>query len=46
MEELKKKLTKNLSQYSRCPGREFNPERPEYEAGILTTPLRRTVASL
>jgi hypothetical protein len=34
---------KNLSQDSRCPGRDFNPGPPEYEAGVLITRPRRLV---
>jgi hypothetical protein len=32
-----------LSPDSRCPGRDFNPGHPEYEAGLLTTRPQRTV---
>jgi hypothetical protein len=35
LEELKK-TTKDLSQDSRSPDRDFNPGPPEYEAGMLT----------
>jgi hypothetical protein len=39
-----RKNTKNLSQDSRCPGRDLNLGPPEYEAGVLTTRPRRSVA--
>jgi hypothetical protein len=32
-----RETTRNLSQHSRFPGRDLNPERPEYEGGTLTT---------
>jgi hypothetical protein len=35
--------TNNLNQISRSPGRDFNPEPPEYEAGVVTTGPRRSV---
>jgi hypothetical protein len=35
--------TKTLSQGSRFPGPDLNPERPEYEAGVLTTRPRHSV---
>jgi hypothetical protein len=34
-----KKTTKNLSQDSRSPGRDLNPELLEYETGVLTNRL-------
>jgi hypothetical protein len=37
------KIMKNLSQDSRSPGRDLKPGSPEYEAGVLTTRLRRSV---
>jgi hypothetical protein len=33
----------NLSQDSLSPGRDLNPEPPEYETGVLTTQPRRSV---
>jgi hypothetical protein len=36
-----RKITNNLSQYNRSPGRNLNPGSLEYEAGVLTT--RRVV---
>jgi hypothetical protein len=33
----------NLSRDSRSPGRDLNPGASEYEAGVLTTQLRRSV---
>jgi hypothetical protein len=38
-----RKTTKNLSRDSRSPGRDLNPRPPEYESGVLTTRLRRSV---
>jgi hypothetical protein len=32
-----------ISQDSQSPGRDLNPEAPEYEAGVLTTRPRRSV---
>jgi hypothetical protein len=37
------KITKNLNQDSRSPGRDLNPGPPEYESGVLTTRWRRSV---
>jgi hypothetical protein len=37
------KTTKNLTQHSRSPDRDFNLGRPEYEAVTLTTPPRLSV---
>jgi hypothetical protein len=37
------KPTKNLSQDNLSPGRNVNPELPEYEAGVLTTQPRCSV---
>jgi hypothetical protein len=42
LEGLRKNHEK-LSQDSRSPGRDLNPEPPEYEAGVLTTQPRRSV---
>jgi hypothetical protein len=36
---------KYLSHDSRSPGRDLNLEPPEYEAGVLTTRLRRSIPS-
>jgi hypothetical protein len=36
--------TKSVSQDIRSPGRDLNPEPPEYEAEVLTTGLRRSVS--
>jgi hypothetical protein len=38
-------LKKNISQDNRSPGRDLNPGPPEYDAGMLTTKLRRSVSS-
>jgi hypothetical protein len=38
-----RKITKSLSQDSRSPGRNLNPEPPEYGTGALTTRPRRWV---
>jgi hypothetical protein len=38
-----RETTKNLSQDRRSPGRDLNPEPPEYEAEVLTTRSRRSV---
>jgi hypothetical protein len=38
-----RKTVQNLSQDSWSPGRDLNPRPPEYEAGVLTTRLRRWV---
>jgi hypothetical protein len=38
-----RKTTKNLSQYSQSPGRDLDTGLREYEAGVLTTRLRRSV---
>jgi hypothetical protein len=35
--------TKNLSRYSRSPGRDLKPGPSEYEAGVLPTQPRRLV---
>jgi hypothetical protein len=43
VEGLKKAMT-SLSQDSRSPGRDWNSEPPEYEAGVLTTQPRRSVS--
>jgi hypothetical protein len=40
-----RKTTKNFSQDTRSPGRDLNPGPPEFEAGVLTTQARRSVAS-
>jgi hypothetical protein len=40
-----RKTTKNLSWDSRSPGRDLNPGPLEYEAGVLTTRLRRDITS-
>jgi hypothetical protein len=40
------KTTKNLNHESRSPGRHSNPGPPEYEAGVLTSQPRRSVAIL
>jgi hypothetical protein len=37
-----RKITKNLSQDSRSPGRDLNLGSPEYEEGVLTTQPRRS----
>jgi hypothetical protein len=37
---------KNLSQNSWPPGRDSNPEPPEYKVGMLTTQPRRSVERL
>jgi hypothetical protein len=37
--------TKNVSQESRFPGRDFNPRPPDYEAGVLLTRPRRLIIS-
>jgi hypothetical protein len=37
-------ITKNLSQVSWPPERDFNQGRPEYEVGVLTTRPRRSVS--
>jgi hypothetical protein len=39
------KTTKNLSQASRSPGRDLKPGHPGYQVGVLTTRLRRSVAT-
>jgi hypothetical protein len=44
-QERLRKTTKNLSQDSRSLGRDLNPGRPEYEAGVLTTRSRRPVTA-
>jgi hypothetical protein len=41
-----RKATKNLSKDTLSPGRDLNPELPEYEAGVLTTRQRRSVHGL
>jgi hypothetical protein len=41
--ESPRKITKNLSQYSRSLGRHLNPGPPEYEAGVLTAGPQRSV---
>jgi hypothetical protein len=38
-----RKTTEILTHDSRSPGRDLNPEPPEYEAGLLTTRPRRSV---
>jgi hypothetical protein len=38
-----RKTTRNLSQKSRSPGRDLNPEPPVYEAGVLNTRPRHSV---
>jgi hypothetical protein len=45
LEELRK-TTKNLSQESRLPGRDLILVTTEYEAGVLTTRVRRSVKAL
>jgi hypothetical protein len=35
--------TKNISEYSLCPGRDLNPGPPEYGAGVLATQARRSI---
>jgi hypothetical protein len=40
------KTTKKLSQDSRHPGRDLNPEPPKYEKRVLTTRPRRSVIIL
>jgi hypothetical protein len=45
LEGLRKK-TKNLSQFIRSPGRDLNPGPPEYEAEVLTTRPRRSMADI
>jgi hypothetical protein len=41
-----RKTTKNLSQDTRSPVRDLNPGPPEYEEGVLTTQLQRSVVTL
>jgi hypothetical protein len=40
------KTTKNISQDSRCPGRDLNPGHTKYNAGVLTTRSRLSVRSV
>jgi hypothetical protein len=40
------KTTRNLSEASRSPGRVLNQGPPEYEAGVFTTRLRRSVTCM
>jgi hypothetical protein len=40
------KNLEKLSQDSRSPGRDFNLEPPEYEAGVLITRPRRAVRAV
>jgi hypothetical protein len=42
--EVLRKTVKNLSQDSRSPGWDINSGPPDYEAGVLTTRLRRPVS--
>jgi hypothetical protein len=37
------KTTKNVSRYSRSPGRDLNPGPSKYEVGVLLTRPRRSV---
>jgi hypothetical protein len=39
-----RKTTEILSQDSRFPGRDLNPEPPEYETGAMTTRLRSSLS--
>jgi hypothetical protein len=39
-----RKTTKNLSEDSLSSARNSNPEPPEYEAGVMITPPRRSVS--
>jgi hypothetical protein len=39
-----RKPTESFSQDSRSPGRDLKPELPEYEAGALSIPPRRSVS--
>jgi hypothetical protein len=40
--ECLRKTKRNLIQDSRSPGQNLNPEPAECEAGVLTTPARRS----
>jgi hypothetical protein len=43
--EVLKKTTNNLSQDSLSPGRDLNADSYQYESGMLTTRVRRSVKS-